>query len=351
MENHIHLEGVAVSDQISSISEVYQRDKNRKWLLFSLLLVILAGMAVFAVFLGQYQTSLSDVIRVMSGKSAGITNIVISKIRMPRICAAIVTGCGVSLSGLSIQSLLRNPLGSPSTLGISQGAAFGAACAVVLFGMKVFSVTVFAFGGALLGTLAILVLARLKRLSPEAVILAGVALSSLFGSAIIVIQFLATEIELAVVVFWTFGDVARSGWNEIILLTLAVVLFYIFLSFRRWDFNALVYGDDTAKSLGVNVERLRVTGMLAASLVAAMATAFHGVIAFLGLIAPHMARRLIGDDHRLLIPFSAVMGALLLLTADTATRALLGSGTLPVGVATSFLGAPMFIYLLTRGYR
>ena len=351
MENHIHLKGTAVSDQISSVSEAYQRDKYRKWLLFSLLLFILVGMAVFAVFIGQYQTSLSDVIRVLSGKSAGITDIVISKIRMPRVCAAIVTGWGVSLSGLSIQSLLRNPLGSPSTLGISQGAAFGAACAVVIFGMKVFSVTIFAFGGALLGTLSILALARLKRLSPEAVILAGVALSSLFGSAIIVIQYLATEIELAVVVFWTFGDVARSGWNEIILLAATAVLFYMFLSFRRWDFNTLVYGDDTAKSLGVNVERLRVTGMLAAALVAAMATAFHGVIAFVGLIAPHMARRLIGDDHRLLIPFSAVMGALLLLTADTATRALLGSGALPVGVATSFLGAPMFIYLLTREYR
>jgi iron complex transport system permease protein len=351
MDHYSHLEKTDISSQISSVSDGYRRDRTRKWLLLSAFLIILFGVAVFAVFLGQYQTSLSEVLRALFGKSAGTADIVVTKIRVPRVCAAIVTGWGISLSGLCIQSLLKNPLGSPSTLGISQGAAFGAACAVVFIGMKVFSITFFAFGGALLGTLTILILARLKRLSPEAIILAGVALSSLFGSAIIVVQYLATEIELAAVVFWSFGDVARSNWSEIVLLAAAAVLFFIFLSFRRWDLNALVCGEDTAKSLGVNVEKLRVVGMLAAALVAAMATAFHGVIAFVGLVAPHMARRLIGDDHRLLIPFSALMGALLLLTADTAGRLLIGSGALPVGVATSFLGAPMFIYLLIREYQ
>lgn len=348
--NHFE-DAVTVTDQVAEVTEAYREYNKKKWLLLGVLFGILIGMAVFAVFLGQYKLSFGDVLLAFIGKSSGIADIVISKIRMPRICAAIVTGWSISLSGLCIQSLLKNPLGSPSTLGISQGAAFGAACAVVIFGMKVFSITAFAFVGAVLGTIIILVLARLKRLSPEAVILAGVALSSLFGSAIIVIQYLSTEIELAVVVFWTFGDVARSSWNEIGLLTAAAVLIFVFLSYRRWDFNALAYGDDTAKSLGVNVERLRITGMLAAALVAALATAFHGVIAFVGLIAPHMARRLIGDDHRLLFPFTAVMGALLLLTADTAGRLLIGSGALPVGVATSFLGAPVFIYLLIREYR
>jgi len=197
----------------------------------------------------------------------------------------------------------------------------------------------------------VLVLSGLKRLSTEAIILAGVALSSLFVAATLLIQYLATETQLAMVVFWTFGDVARSNWNEIGLMTVAVLLASLYLTAIRWDLNVLASGVEAAKGLGVSVERIRVTGMVAAALVSAMATAFHGVIAFVGLIAPHMARRLVGDDHRLLILFSSVLGALLLLTADTAGRIVIGSGALPVGVITSFLGAPIFLYLLVRGYR
>jgi len=178
-----------------------------------------------------------------------------------------------------------------------------------------------------------------------------VALSSLFVSATILIQYLATETQLAMVVFWTFGDVARPNWSEIWLLAGTVLFVSFYLTTKRWDLNALASGEQAARGLGVNVDRVRFSGMVAVSLVSALATAFHGVIAFVGLIAPHMARRLVGDDHRLLIPFSSVLGALLLLTADTLGRVLIGSGALPVGVITSFLGAPMFLYLLVRGYK
>ena len=135
------------------------------------------------------------------------------------------------------------------------------------------------------------------------------------------------------------------------MVTGALGVASIFLISRRWDLNAMAAGEVTAKGLGVNVNRMRLYGMLAAALVAALATAFHGVIAFVGLIAPHIARKLVGCDHGLLIPFSAIIGALLLLTADTFGRALIGSGALPVGIITSFMGAPMFLFLLVRGYR
>ena len=134
-------------------------------------------------------------------------------------------------------------------------------------------------------------------------------------------------------------------------MTGTVFLASIYLMSVRWDLNALASGEEAAKGLGVNVKRIRVIGTMVAALVSAMATAFHGVIAFIGLLAPHMARHLVGDDHRLLIPFSSVLGALLLLTADNVGRIVIGSGALPVGVITSFLGAPMFLYLLIRGYR
>lgn len=334
-----------------AITSAYLEHIHQKVLLLILLLGAIVLVAVYAVSQGAYDIPIKGVLRALAGNADAATGVVIINIRMPRVIAAIVCGWGLSLSGLCIQSLLKNPLGSPSTLGISQGAAFGAALSIVILGAQVFSVTVFAFGGATGATIVILILARLKRLSPEAIILAGIALSSLFASATILIQYLATETELAMVVFWTFGDVARSNWREISLMAGAVFLSSCYLMALRWDLNAMASGEETAKGLGVSVEKLRVSGMVAAALVAALATAFHGVIAFIGLIAPHMARRLVGDDHSLLIPFSAVLGALLLLTADTLGRVLIGSGALPVGVITSFLGAPMFLYLLVRGYK
>lgn len=332
------------------LTAVHLKHVHRKMWLFAVLAAATLLAAAFAATRGAYDVSVADVLRTLTGAAEGPARVVIADIRLPRIAAAVVCGWGLALAGLCIQSLLKNPLGSPSTLGISAGAAFGAAVSIVWLGSGVASVTVFAFAGAMGATAVILILARFKKLSAEAVILAGVALSSLFHSATILLQYLATDTQLSMVVFWTFGDVARSNWGEIRLLAAAVVPASVLLMLLRWDLNALAAGEETAMGLGVRVVRLRAAGMAAAALVAALATAFHGVIAFVGLIAPHMARRLVGDDHCLLIPFSAVIGALLLLAADTAGRVLVGSGALPVGVITAFLGAPMFLYLLIRGY-
>ncbi len=345
------VKGQPMENVLNNITLSYQREIRRRTAALAAVFGLTLIVGIYAVTQGAYNLSPMQAIWALLGNAGEGAAVVVWNIRLPRIIASLVVGWGLSLSGLSIQSLLRNPLGSPSTLGISQGAAFGAAAAIVFLHAGIVSVTLFAFMGAMGATMIILVLARLKRLSPEAIILSGVALSALFGSATILIQYLATDIQLAAVVFWTFGDVARSGWREIGLLTLVVSLLTVFFVIQRWDLNALDSGEEAARGLGVNVERIRLQGMVAAALIAALATAFHGVIAFVGLIAPHMARRLVGADHCLLIPFSAVLGALLLLSADTIGRVLVGSGALPVGVITSFLGAPMFLYLLVRGYR
>jgi iron complex transport system permease protein len=156
-------------------------------------------------------------------------------------------------------------------------------------------------------------------------------------------------VEIAAVVFWTFGDVARSTWKEITVVSAAAALTTLYFVLNRWNMNALCAGEEVAKGLGVEVERVRVAGMLMATMIAALVTCFHGVIAFLGLLAPHIGRRLVGSDHRLLLPHSCIIGSILLLLADTAGRYIVGSGTLPVGVLTSFMGAPLFLYLLIRG--
>ncbi len=337
--------------EAGTITAAYIESVRRKVLLLLVLVGVIFVVALYAIAHGTYEIPLSEVLLGLIGKSEGAAQVVIANIRLPRVTSAVICGFTLSVSGLCIQSVLKNPLGSPSTLGISQGAAFGAAASIVIFGSKVFSTTIFAFAGAMGATVVILLLSQLKRLSPEAIILAGVAMASLFASATTLIQYLATETELAMVVFWTFGDVARSNWPEIGIMAVVTIPVCFFFMFLRWDLNSLASGEETAKGLGVSVNNLRIFGMIAAALVAALATAFHGVIAFIGLIAPHMARRLVGGEHGLLIPFSAVLGALLLLVADTLGRVLIGSGALPVGVITSFLGAPMFLYLLIRGYR
>jgi iron complex transport system permease protein len=352
-----------------SLVASYKGVLRQKALFFFVLLVFLVALAVYAIAAGTYDLSLIKVIRALLGYEEGAAGIVIWNIRMPRIVAAIVAGWGLAISGVAMQCLLKNPLGSPFTLGISHGAAFGAALAIVVLGAgatqtsvlrttastlvffeNIFSVTFFAFLGAMAATLVILALSRMKRLTPASIILAGVALSSLFVSGTILIQYFATEVEIATIVFWTFGDVSRSSWQEIGVMTAASVVVTLYFVLNRWNLNALSSGEDVAKGIGVEVEKVRLWGMLMAALVAALVTAFHGVIAFLGLLAPHIARRMVGADHRLLIPYSCIVGALLLLLADTVGRILIGSGTLPVGVLTSFMGAPLFLYLLVRGY-
>ena len=348
----------------------YGAGLRRRYLILAALAVLTVLMALQAIAVGAYDLSPYKVLLILLGQGEGAQSVVVFNIRLPRIVAAIVTGWGLGLSGLVTQSLLRNPLASPFTLGMSHGAAFGAAFAIVFIGAgavstsalysagsgdfmfsSLYAVTLMAFAGAMAATVVIVLLARMRQMSASAVILAGVAMSSLFMSGTILIQYFATEVEIATVVFWTFGDVARSNWREILVLAVATLLVSAYFLRHRWDLNALLAGEETAQALGVHVTRLRLLGMFLASLLVALATAFHGIIAFLGLLAPHISRRLVGGDHRLLVPCSGLVGSALLLAADTVGRLVVGSGSLPVGVLTSFMGAPLFLYLLLKGKR
>jgi iron complex transport system permease protein len=342
--------------------------------LLALLPVALLALGLYGVWAGSYRVPAAGIVEVLLGRETGPSALVIWNIRLPRIAAAMTAGWGLAISGAVIQTVLRNPLASPFTLGISHAAAFGAAFAIIALGAggasttvkaagavqavsaagpmtigNVYSVTFCAFAGAMIATGVILLLAQVKKMSAEAVILAGVALSSLFVSATILIQYFGTEVEIASVVFWTFGDVGRVSWKQIAVMSSVTALVTIYFHLKRWDLNSLLAGEDTARSLGVPVNRFRMAVLVGASLVAALVTAFLGVIAFLGLLAPHIARMLVGGDHRFLIPYSCLIGAFLLLLADTVGRTLVSAGTLPVGVITSFMGAPLFLFLLLRG--
>ena len=329
------------------------------------LLILCLGLAI-SVSLGAAGVPVSAVIKTLAGISESKRfDIIIWNIRMPQALAAIVAGAGLSISGAAMQSILRNPLGSPFTLGISQAAAFGAAFSVMILGTGVmqstnigsvtisnpYVTTVAAYGFSMLAAGVIILISRVRGATPEVMVLTGVALGALFTAGTMFLQYFADDVQLAAMVFWTFGDVARASWAELGLLTVITGICSVYLLLRSWDYNAIDSGDETAKGLGVRVERVRMTGMLAASLITAVIVSFLGIIGFVGLVVPHMVRRIIGGDNRFLMPATVICGALLLLFSDTVARLALAPHVLPVSVLTAFMGAPAFIYLIVRGGR
>jgi iron complex transport system permease protein len=330
-----------------------------KWSLGLFLLFLLTLLAFLSISHGSVNFSFLDVMRLLFQKDNEEAYIV-WEIRLPRTIGAILTGASLGVSGVVMQNVLRNPLTSPFTLGISHGAAFGAAFAIIVLGAgKTFNVgpvgfsilqgvpVVFsAFCGALLTVLIILGLSLLRGLSPQAIILAGVALSSLFTSATMFLQYFSDEVKVASTVFWTFGDVGKAGWQENKIMALTFCISFALLWVNRWNYNAMLWGDETAKNLGTNPKFLRIFSLLICAILTAVPTAFLGIIGFVGLISPHIIRLLIGNDHTLLIPFSAMAGAGLLLASDLLARTILSPIVLPVGIITSFIGAPVFLSLL-----
>lgn len=341
----------------------YLRYTWKKKLILLGLMVMTAVLALYAISVGSAELSPLQVLLTLLGQTEGHSKIIIWSIRLPRVLAAMVAGTGLAVAGAVMQNILRNPLASPSTLGIAQGAAFGAALAIIAFGAgstpstgagallinSPYLVTISAFVAAMLTTMVILFLAKYKGVSPESMVLAGVALGSLFSAATMLLQYFTNDVNVAAVVFWTFGDMGRASWGELGIMSFVVLGSLLFFLFNRWNYNALDSGAETAKGLGVDVERTRLWGMFFAALITATVVSFLGIIAFIGLVAPHLMKRLIGGDNRFLIPASGVMGALLLLAADTLARRIIAPVILPVGAVTSFLGAPLFLYLLVRG--
>jgi iron complex transport system permease protein len=318
--------------------------------------------ALWAVSSGSAGLSVKEVIATLLGHGCKQSTIIVFNHRLPRIITAILAGIGLATTGCVMQSILKNPLASSSTLGIAQGAAFGASFAIIVLGAGVqnqtldgiilsnpYLVSVCAFISSILSTLIVLGLSHFKQVSPEAMVLSGVALSTMFAGATTLLQYFAADVKVAAVVFWTFGDLGRTGWNEVIMMSAVVAASLIYFFFQRWNFNALQNGGETAKGLGVNATRMCLFGMLICSLTASTIVSFVGIINFIGLIAPHLIRRVIGNDYRYLLPASALMGALLLLLSDTVARLLVAPIILPIGAITSFLGAPLFLYLVFKG--
>lgn len=328
------------------------------------LLITMSGAMAYSVKVGSYSISLSDIILSLLGRYEGDTvHHVIWNIRLPRSVGAVVAGASLGLSGLIMQNVLKNPLASPFTLGVTQGAAFGASFAIIILGAgKVhtagnvgFTITsqhtviLSAFCGALITVLLILLISSVKDMGHEPIVLAGVAVSAVWSAATMFIQYFASDVHVSATVFWTFGDLGKAGWLQNGIMFVVLILSFLFFLYNSWNYNALLWGDESAKSLGVNVKALKISSMVISSFMVAVVTAFLGIIGFIGLISPHVVKLMVGSDYRFLIPCTALFGGLLLLFADALARIIMSPIVLPVGIITSFAGAPMFIYLLLRG--
>ena len=320
-------------------------------------LIVLGATLLVTVLLslraGSYETPIAELIKGLFGLSDDKKiNLVVQNNRLPRILTAILAGGGLGLAGCILQAVLRNPLASSSTLGVSQGATFGAAFAIVVLGLGAtdgIGIPLCAFLGSIAVALVILGLSKFRQVSPEGIVLAGVAISSMFTGATTLIQYFADEVELSTLVFWTFGDLGSTGWEDLGGMAAIVALLCVYCFLHRWDYNALLSGVETAISLGVNVKRLTLMGLVLCCLCSSVVVSNVGLISFIGLVAPHIVRMVVGNNHVYLIPGSILGGATLLLLGDLFARTVISPVILPIGAITSFLGGPLFLYLLVKG--
>ncbi len=334
----------------------YQAYQGKKRLLLICLLALVLILALIALCVGSFGISPLKTLAALFGQGEANHIIAVRSIRLPRIIGAILAGIGLAGAGCIMQSTLHNPMASPSTLGVGNAAVFGANFAIILLGGGAFStslsisnpylVTSCAFLCAFLSILLILLLSTLRGCAPETIVLSGVALGSLFSAATTVLQYFASDTQLAAAVFWTFGDLGRVTHRENLLLLAIILPCVIIFLLSQNTLNALTLGDEQAQSLGVFVAPTRILLLLLASLICAVCVSFFGVIGFVGLAAPNLIRPLSGGNHRHLLPASMLTGAALLLFADIVSRSILTGVALPVGAVTSLLGAPIFLWML-----
>jgi iron complex transport system permease protein len=254
-----------------------------------------------------------------------------------------------------MQTILNNPLASPFTLGISAAAGFGASVALVVgysffpWVGGIFFVSANAFVFAMLASLLIYALSKMRGATTETMVLLGIALVFSFNALLSLIQYIATEQALQQVVFWTLGSLLKASWPKIGIIALVLAAIIPFFLRQVWALTALRLGDEKARSMGINVDRVRLNALIAVSALASVVVAFVGTIGFVGLVGPHVARMLVGEDHRYFLPMSAVIGALLLSVASIVSKSIIPGAIIPVGIITSLVGIPFFLSLiLTR---
>ena len=338
---------------MNKAKEPYRKITWRKYV-YSVLLATTCMLALaIDVSVGPAWLSIQEVFStlILPHSSNNISRIIVWDIRLPVALMAIVVGASLAIAGAEMQTILNNPLASPYTLGVSAGAGFGAALALVLgVGVIPHTETVLvplnAFFFSMLVCLLIFSLSKIKGVSTETMVLTGIALLFLFNALMALLQYLASEEELQAVIFWLFGSFLKTTWPKLGVATAVLLITTPLLLKDAWKLTALRLGDEKAKSLGLNVERLRLKVFIWISVLAAAAVCFVGTIGFVGLVGPHVARMFVGEDQRFFLPMSAFAGAALLSAASTGSKLITPGAIFPIGIITAFIGVPFFLSLI-----
>jgi len=339
------------------------RDKKNIIILAVLAFAVIA-LFFISLFIGPSQMKFKDAFFALFGQGQRNYIQIMQKIRLPRVIAALFVGAGLSISGLIMQSTLGNEMASPSTLGVSNAATFGANLSIIGFAggflatgnnianyfaqSNVFTTSLIAFIFAFASILVTLGLSKLKSMNKVTIILSGVAMGAIWTALTSLMQFYATDVSLSAAVVWAFGDLSRATYKIDLIVAIVVVItctFFIIFSNR---YNAMLAGEDIAKTMGLKIESFRFISLLFASLITAICIANLGIIGFVGIVCPHVAKRIFGHNHKYTIPASILIGSILLILSDTLARTIGNGSAIPVGIITSLIGAPFFLYLIFR---
>ena len=319
--------------------------------LFGSLIVLITG--IFCLNFGVVTITPRDIMHLLiNGTQDKTTNLIIWQLRAPRIVLGALTGAALSTVGGAFQGILRNPLADPYILGVSAGAALGACIGIAFQYITGYAfasyLPLFAFLGAMLSLYLVYKSSKISySANSTGLLLAGVAITFLFSALITVLLALSRR-ELHSMIFWLMGDLSAANWKKISIILLPVFICNAMLFFSALDLNALSLGEEEALHLGINTGRLRIRIFLIGSVIIATVVSFTGLIGFVGLIIPHIARLLVGPDHRIMLPIAAFLGAVFLILCDILARILLAPTEIPIGAITAIVGVPLFIYLLRR---
>lgn len=331
-------------------SIILRQKKNRLIILVLTGLTIMTILGITSLCIGPASIGLEETIRVLLGADTegGLRNVIMN-IRLPRVLSAMIIGMALSIAGMVMQALLRNPLVDPYILGISSGSALGAVM-TLLMGASLLFIPITAFIGGMISFGAALALSRLAGGTPLSVVLSGIAINTGLTSILTLLIYFSGE-KGHYVILWLMGSLSISKWQGVSILSSVILIATIYISLRVRELNIILLGEEHAIQLGINITRLRYEMFILVALITSVSVSYAGIIGFIGLISPHICRMMIGGDHRLLLPASAIVGLNILVAADLVARTIRMPMELPLGAITSMIGAPFFIYLLikTRG--
>lgn len=334
----------------------YQALMTRRALWLTLASAALITGVITDILVGPAFLEVSSVLRALvlpAEQSDATVHVIVHEIRLPMTLMALVVGASLGVAGVQMQTILGNPLACPYTLGFSAAAGFGAAAAILfdwqLPLMPELTVPVAAFVMAACACAIVYGFAHVRGVNPEVMILAGIATLFLFQSLQSLIQYMASPEVLQEIVFWLFGSMIKATWFSVSVSGAVLVLSVSLLAFDSWKLTALRLGDERASSLGINVKALRIKVFVVVSLLTAGAVAFVGTIGFVGLVAPHIARMLVGEDQRLLMPLSGIVGAIVMVGASVVSKMVVPGAVVPIGIVTAVIGVPFLFALILAG--